>query len=206
MRSGLFCKRPFGLNRRLDFPSQTPQQFANGILAHADPPGDLPLRVSLALELLHQTSPRAAQAWAPWRIAVRTSQSGQAALLESALIPPHRARRTSERAGDLRLSGPSLLDQMDSCVSLGHRIAQRILSQDNPGHQHHAMLILRADQTTRVDDLEAFGVAEIGKEVVGFGSAHNERRLSGGQKSGQVWVRTPRSLRVRKKLGNRGEG
>jgi len=155
--------------------------------------------------LFHQTAPRTAQARAPWRIAVPTPQGGQAASLESALIPPHRARRTSERAGDLRLSGPSLLDQMDSGVSLGHRIAQRVLSQDNPGHQHHAMLILRADQTTLVDDLDAFGVAEIGKEVVRFGSAHNGRRLSGGQKSGQVWVRTLRGFRARKKPGNSGE-
>src|SRR6266540_5873037 len=82
-----------------------------------------------------------------------------------------------EGASDVLLSGPALLDEMNHRVRLGHRIGQGILCQDNPGYQHHTMFILRPDQTALVDDASAFGVVEIGKEVVSFGSAHNGRRL-----------------------------
>ena len=75
------------------------------------------------------------------------------------------------------LSGPSLLDEIDHGVSLGHLIAQPILCQDNPGHQHHTVFILRPDQTALVDDSSAFRVLELWKEIISFGSAHNGRRL-----------------------------
>src|SRR6266508_389827 len=83
-----------------------------------------------------------------------------------------------EGASDVLLSGPALLDEMNHRVRLGHLIGQGILCQDNPGYQHHTMFILRPDQTALVDDVSAFGVLKMWKEVVSFGSAHNERRLS----------------------------
>jgi hypothetical protein len=49
------------------------EEFANRILADANPPRDLSLSMSVILELLHQTPPRIGQAGAPSGIATAMS-------------------------------------------------------------------------------------------------------------------------------------
>lgn len=60
-------------------------------------------------------------------------------------FPPNRARGTIAGTSDVLLRGPSLFDEIDPGVRLGHRIAQRLLCQDNAGHEPHTMFILRPD-------------------------------------------------------------
>src|SRR5208283_2513670 len=122
------------------------------------------------------------------------------------LVPAHRARRATEHPGHLLLAGPSLLDQMDHRVSLSHPIRRRILYQDNPGHDDQAVAILSFDHAAVVNDLSAFRVLQIGKEIVTFVSVHIGRRVSpAAEKSGQVWVRTfpeSQNAQTTRKSGN----
>lgn len=90
-------------------------------------------------------APRCRQSLLTLGIATKVAQGGQATLLESALIPPDCACRTIEGTSYVLLSGPSLLDEIDHRVSLGHLITQQILCQDNPRHHHHTVFILRPD-------------------------------------------------------------
>jgi hypothetical protein len=68
-RISAFSQAQIGLNRRIGFPSQTPQEFSDRLLTHAETPRDLALRVAFGFELLDQPLPGAGQARAPTGIA-----------------------------------------------------------------------------------------------------------------------------------------
>ena len=160
------------------FPAQPTQHFADRHLADADAAGDFPIGMALGLELVNQASVCGRQAPAPFGVSAAAAQGRQAAILKSLLVPAHRARRATEHPGHLLLAGPSLLHQMDHRVSLSHSIRRRKLCQNNPGHDDQTVAILTFDHAVVVNDLSAFRVPKIGKEIVTCVSVHIRRRVS----------------------------
>ena len=184
------------------FPAQTTQHFADRHLADADAACDFPIGMALGLELVNQASVCGRQAPAPFGVPVAAAQGRQAAILKSLLVPAHRARRATEHPGHLLLAGPSLLDEMDHGVSLSHPIRRRILCQDNPGHDDQAVAILSFDHAPVVNDLSAFRVPKIGKEIVTCVSVHIRRRVSPAAKKADRFGFAPSGAsKLRKKPG-----
>ena len=119
---------------------------------HSDAARNLALTMSLRFELLDQTAARNRQAWTTERIAIRSAQSSQAAILEAALVTAHGANGTVEGACHGDLIDPTLIDQTHHRVGLSQSITHRIVSQHNAADEHYAMAILRSQQTAVIDD------------------------------------------------------
>jgi len=175
VRNSFLRKRQLGLNGQGGFPSQTSEEFPNRILADANPPRDLSLSVSFVFELLHQTPPRTGQARAPSGVATVMSQSCQSALLKASLVPSHGAHSAVEGPGYLDLVGPALIHQTHHRMGLGHVIRHRILRQNNPRNQQHAVAILGSQDATIIDNACAFRVPGLRKQVALCNSGHTGR-------------------------------
>ena len=71
-----------------------------------------------------------------------------------------------------------MLDEMNHGVSLSHPVRRRILGQNDPGHDDQAVAILSFDHAAVVNDLSAFRVPKIGKEIVTFVSVNIGRSVN----------------------------
>ena len=150
-------------NKRCGFPSQTSEEFADGFLTDAHPPGNLALTHAVILQSLNQPFPCRGHPHTSRRITTRMSQRGQAPGLKTALMSPHRARRTGKRSRDLDLVCPALFHQTDHGMSLSHIVARRILCQDHSRNDNHTVAVLTSQQTALVDDTQTFRVVSFGK-------------------------------------------
>jgi hypothetical protein len=172
VRTFLTAKGQLALNRRGRFPSQPPQEFAHGILADTDLSGDLALTTPISFELLDLLPPRRGQARAPTRVATPLSQSSQTTLLEASLLPSHGTHRAMKGACHLDLVRPTLLDQAYHRMGLGHAIAHRVLGENDPRDQQHAVAVLGSEHAPFVNRHSVLGVPRFGKEVVGWNNSH----------------------------------
>ena len=84
-------------------------------------------------------------------------------------------------------------------MGLGHAIRYRILGQNYPRDQQHAVAILGSEHAPVIDRHSALRVPSFRKEVVRWNSSPYRTKMPGSQKSGQFWVRTPRRLKTQKK-------
>jgi hypothetical protein len=91
------------------------------------------------------------------RISAVAAQRRQAALCEALLVAPQRPGGVAERAGDVILVGPALLDEHDHDVCLGHAIAEPVLRTRDAGDEHQPVRILSAYQAPLVDEDGALG-------------------------------------------------
>src|SRR5208283_5142830 len=91
--------------------------------------------------------------------------------------------------------GPALLDQTDHRVGLSHPISDRIMGQDNAGHDHNAMSVLGPYQAAMVNRLRLRRVPCRWKKVCIKGS-HTRLPYRVVQKSGQFWVRARRASKL----------
>ena len=198
MRNFFDAKGQLALNRRGRFPSQTPQEFAHGILADTDPAGDLALTAPIGFELSDQLPPRRGQARAPTRIAPTLSESGQSTLLEATLLPSHRPHGAMEGPGHLNLVRPTLLHQTHHRMGLGHAIRHRVLGQNHPRNQQHAVAILGSEHAPVVDRHSALRVPSFGKEVVRWNSSHTGPRCPAAKKADSFGC-APRAASKRRK-------
>jgi hypothetical protein len=111
------------------------------------------------------------------------------AILEAPLATPHRARRAAERSGDIRLRGPTLLDETDHRVRLGHGIAEGVVRDGHAGDGDNAVVIDGSQQATRVDRDGTRVGGRVEQTTLGR-LRHVGSLPRGAEKSGQVWVRT----------------
>jgi hypothetical protein len=88
-------------------------------------------------------------------ISSTVAQHGQSALLESPLVSSYTPCRATKGARNLFLLGPSLIDETDHRIRLGHLIAQCVLRDDNARHDHHPMPVLRSYQAMCIDPCRA---------------------------------------------------
>ena len=79
---------------------------------------DRPSALRRATDTIASTAARPAA-----RVAAAAAQGGEPSCIETALVPAHRARRASERAGDFVLLRKSLRDQRHHRVRAGHTVA-----------------------------------------------------------------------------------
>src|ERR1035438_10306155 len=86
-------------------PAHPSQPFTHSGLTDAEPPRDLAVGMSLALEPLYASSERHPQA--SLRIAAGLTQRGHGAVIKTLLVPAHRASRTIEGPRNIVLIGPS---------------------------------------------------------------------------------------------------
>ena len=198
MRTFFDAKGQLPLDRRGRFPSQTPQKFAHGILADTDPAGDLALTAPLGFELLDQLPPRRGQARAPTRVAATLSKSGQPTVLVASLLPSHGAHRAMEGPGHLDLVRPTLLHQTYHRMGLGHAIRYRILGQNYPRDQQHAVAILGSEHAPVIDRHSALRVPSFRKEVVRWNSSHTGPRCPAAKKADSFGC-APRAASKRRK-------
>ena len=106
-------------------------------------------------KFLNPLRARGRQARPAARVTVALSQCGQTAVLETSLLPPHRARRVAEGAGHIVLIGPPLFDQTYHGVRFGHAVVHRIMGQNDARDDDHPVAILSAEQASIIDDLHA---------------------------------------------------
>jgi hypothetical protein len=90
------------------------------------------------------------------------------AALEPALVAAHAALGAPKRPGDLVLTRPPLRDELHHRVRLGHRVADRVVRDRHPGHQHGALPVARPSQAPRIDP-DRVGRRGLGREQLGLG-------------------------------------
>src|ERR1017187_6293378 len=185
----LLQRQPLLLGRRIR-PARAAQPLAHRGLAEAEPSRDLAVGVPLALESFH--APRERHPRASLRIAGGAAQRGHSAVLETLLVPAHRASRTIEDTRDVVLVGPTPLDQTQPRMGFGDTIANGVVSKHDPGDDHHAMAVLGAQQTSIIDYLRALWATRNRKQLgLSFGVRHTPRNTPPNRKSGQVWFAPP---------------
>jgi hypothetical protein len=128
--------------------------------------------MSLRFELLDPASPRNRQPWPTSRIAIHSAQGGQAALLKTSLMPTHCSCRTVEGLSHLALIGPTLFYQAHDGMGLRHAIGQRILCQNHPGDQDHAMTVLGFQQAPLIDNASVLRVPSIREQILPLNKGH----------------------------------
>jgi hypothetical protein len=134
-------------------------------------------------QLLDPTASGTGQTRASARVAPSVSESRQASVIEAALVPADRAGRAAKRAGHLALIRPAAGDQIDHRVRLGHPIRHRILGQDHPGNEHHAMSVPRSQEAPLVNRTGVFGVPSLREKVFTEPLRHHARRYTQMEKA-----------------------
>jgi hypothetical protein len=172
VRTFFVSKSQLGLDRRGNLPSQPAQQLAHGVLSDAETPCDFALTVSLRFELLDQAPPRNCHSWPTSRIAIPSAQGGQAALLKASLMPAHRSCRTVESPSHLKLLSPTLYYQTHDGMGFRHAISQRILCQNHPEDEDHAMTLLGFQQAPIIDNAGVLRVPSIGEQIIPLNKGH----------------------------------
>jgi hypothetical protein len=80
-------------------------------------------------------------------------------------VPSRTPHRTAECACDFFLLCPSLINQTDHCMRLGHAVAQCVLGDHDPRNDHNAMPALRPHKAARIDKRSALRRANFRKEI-----------------------------------------
>lgn len=148
----------------------------------------------------HESDARRGETAAALREPASRAQRPQATGFMAPLVAPDRAGGATERAGDVVLIGPALIDEVHHRIGFGHAVGDRVVGEDDSSDDDDAVAFLGADQAPVVDDGRAGGRPDVGEEVwlrsvLGHGAI-----VRAGQESGQVWVRTP-GQRVRRSRG-----
>jgi hypothetical protein len=132
------------LDRRRLYPSRAPQEFADGFIADAHEPGYFAVGLASGSQLLDSLYVAGPQARPTARVAPFAPQRRQATIIEMLLLPPHGAGGTPEAPSYIVLIGPSLLNQTDHGVRLGHFVGDGILRLNNPRDDDDTVSILGA--------------------------------------------------------------
>src|SRR5258708_4349496 len=119
--------------------------------------------MAIGLETLDQLGSSTWQSAAPLRITTAMAHRSQTAPFKPSLVATHRTHRATESPGDLDLISPSLFNQTDHGVGLGHVVRRRILRLRDSRDDHHMEVTLRSDETPLVNDTNAFWVSNIRK-------------------------------------------
>jgi hypothetical protein len=119
--------------------------------------------MAIGLETLDQLGSSTRQSAATFRISTAMTQRGQTAVFETPLVAAHRAHGTTVSSGNLDLISPSLFNQANHGVGLGHVVRRRILRLNDSRDDHHIEVILRSDQTPLVNHTDALRVPNTGK-------------------------------------------
>jgi hypothetical protein len=119
--------------------------------------------MAIGLETLDHLGSSTGQSAATFWVSTAMAQRSQASVFKPPLVTAHCAHRATESPGDLDLISPSLFNQIDHGVGLGHVVRQRILRLNDSRDDHHRVVILRSDETPLVNRTDALWVPNIGK-------------------------------------------